>query len=516
MSETPPRLRYETRASLPPLAWCADARPGVPVRVIHGARVETREEGFVEGAWDGDFGACDFDRGAVLAGSGARRRGGKLVFVSPFHPLERLFVLRDGGAVRISNSLPFLLTESDDGLDLGHPDYFFDFLRHVRRGIAPVPATLPCASGRRVELHVGVDLALGADGALVTVGRPIGEPPADYATYRSMLASTMCRIAGNAADPRRAASYRLVAACSRGYDSTASSVVAAEAGCREGVTFVESATPSGHPIAGVTESRGDDSGADTLRRLGMRVREYDRRALAALPGHPRAEFFVSSPAAITDATARVMEDVLRDSVFVSGRHGERYWGPTRRCARLDFRERDDCHLSGQALGEFRLRAGFIHLPLPYIGARHGPAIWRITRSGEMGPWRLGTGYYDRPIPRRIAEEAGIPRESFGQRKLGAGMLSRELSPESEQDFQAFLKSQVPPDVLATLDPRPVAARLVNHRRLAYLRSIYSHWPPVGWALDHLGSDRLHMLWRSTALYHFHWGYAKTRERYLVR
>jgi hypothetical protein len=30
----------------------------------------------------------------------------------------------------------------------------------------------------------------------------------------------------------------------------------------------------------------------------------------------------------------------------------------------------------------------------------------------------------------------------------------------------------------------------------------------------LGSDRLHMLWRSTSLYHFHWGHAKTRERYL--
>jgi hypothetical protein len=63
---------------------------------------------------------------------------------------------------------------------------------------------------------------------------------------------------------------------------------------------------------------------------------------------------------------------------------------------------------------------------------------------------------------------------------------------------------------------PVAARLVNHRRLAYLRSIYSHWPPVGWALDHLGSDRLHMLWRSTALYHFHWGCARTLERYRNR
>jgi len=34
---------------------------------------------------------------------------------------------------------------------------------------------------------------------------------------------------------------------------------------------------------------------------------------------------------------------------------------------------------------------------------------------EMAPWRLGSDY-DRPIPRRILEEAGIPRQLFGTRK----------------------------------------------------------------------------------------------------
>lgn len=506
-------LRYERRERLPALAWCAHAREGEPVRVVHGPQVETRDDGFVEGVWDGDFDAYDFDRGATLAGTGARRRGENLFFVSPFHPLERLFVLRDADGTRVSNSLVFLLTETGDGLDLGYPDYFFDWVRHVRRGVAPTPSTLRTARGREVELHVGVDLALAADATLARLDRPIGGPPDDFASYVAMLRETTHRLATNAADPRRRAPARLVAACSRGYDSTASAVIAAGAGCREGVTFVESATPSGHPLAGVTETLGDDSGEATLRRLGMTVTTYDRRALASLPGHPRAEFFVSSPAAITDATMRLMEDTLRGGVLVSGRHGERYWGPTARCARVDFRERDDCHLSGQALGEFRLRVGFAHLPLPYVGARHGPAIFRITRSDEMRPWRLDTGYYDRPIPRRIAEEAGIPRESFGQRKFGAGMLARELADESERDFRDFLRAEVPARVLATLDSRPVGLRLANHRRLAYLRAIYSHWPVLGWALDHLGGDRMHMMWRSTALYHFHWGYAKTRSRY---
>jgi hypothetical protein len=500
---------------LPPLAWCAYARAGAPVRVRHGRGVLTRRDGFVEGAWDGDVGAFDFDRAGTLAGTGARVRDGALVFAAPFHPLERLFVLRGTGEARISNSLAFLLVEAGDGLDLGYPGYFFDLVAQVRRGIAPPPARLRTRAGRHVELHPCCNLRLARDASIERLDRPLGAPPSCYAEYVDRLLEATRRIAANAADPGRASSYRLVAACSRGYDSTASAAIASLAGCREGVTFVRSAGPSGHPLVGVTERIDDDSGAETLRRLGMRVTEFDRAGLLRVPGHPRAEFYWSSPAAITDATNRVMEDVLRGSVLVSGRHGERYWGPTARCRRIDLAERDDCHLSGHALGEFRLRAGFVHFPLPYVDARHAPAIYRITHADEMRPWKLATGYYDRPIPRRIAEEAGVPREAFGQRKLGAGMGSRELSAESERDFQDFLRSEVPRTVLRTLDPRPVAERLGPHRRLAYVRSIYSHLPPVAAALDLLRADRLHMMWRSTSLYHFHWGHAKTRERYLA-
>lgn len=508
-----PGLRCALEPRLPPLAWCVHAKAGSPSRVRHGPGVETRAEGFVEGAWDGDFGAFDFDRVDALAGSGGRLRGDALVLAAPFHPLERLYVLRGTGEARVSNSLAFLLADAGDALDLSHPGCFFDVLAQSRRGIAGPPARLPTASGREVELHPCCLLVLRADASIERIVHDAGAPPAGFADYAARLHDTTRRLADNAADPRRRATYRLVAACSRGYDSTATAAIASRAGCREGVTFVASATRRGHPMLGVTEGAGDDSGEDALRRLGMRVHAFDRAALAELPGHPRAEFFLSSPAAITDAASSLMEPVLRGSVLVSGRHGERYWGPTRRCRRLDFAEVDDCHLSGHALGEFRLRAGFVHFPLPYVGARHGPAIHAITHSPSMRPWKLRTGYYDRPIPRRIAEEAGIPRASFGQRKLGAATGWRELSPASERDFRAFLAREVPADLLRGLDPRPVSERYAAHRRLAYLRAMYAHWPGVAPALDALGADRMHMLWNSTSLYHFHWGCAKTMERY---
>jgi hypothetical protein len=33
----------------------------------------------------------------------------------------------------------------------------------------------------------------------------------------------------------------------------------------------------------------------------------------------------------------------------------------------------------------------------------------------MRPWRVG-GHYDRPIPRRLVEEAGVPRRSYAKEK----------------------------------------------------------------------------------------------------
>ncbi|MGH9673129.1 MAG: hypothetical protein ACRD44_08105 [Bryobacteraceae bacterium] len=507
------QIEYEPVATLPPMSWCARLRAGAPARVRHGEGVETRPGAFVEGAWDGDFDTFDFDRAASLAGTGGRARDGRLVFAGPFHPLERLYVLRAGGETLVSNSLAFVVTEAGDGLDLRHPDYFFDLIAQVRRGIAPPTTRLRTASGNQVELYPCCNLEWQPDTTLRRVPKPLGPPPTCYAEYFALLRGTTERIAANARASGRRRTYRLVAACSRGYDSTAAAALASLAGCREGVTYTRSiGVIAGHPLFGVTARHDDDSGAESLRALGMSVAEFDRSEFDKLPGHPRAEFFLSPPA-ITDASTRLMEDLVCGSVFVSGRHGERYWGPTRRCAQRNLREPDDCLLAGHALVEFRLRAGFVHFPAPYVGALHAPAIHRITHTPEMRPWKLGTGYYDRPIARRIAEEAGVPRECFGHRKMGAGLGWKDLSPESERDFQDFVRSEVPQAIRRRLDPRHMSERVPVHRKLAYFRTHWAHRPLVSPLMKLIGADRYHFLGNSIYLYQFHWGFEKTRVRY---
>jgi hypothetical protein len=53
---------------------------------------------------------------------------------------------------------------------------------------------------------------------------------------------------------------------------------------------------------------------------------------------------------------------------------------------------------------------------PYIGARSRKSLFDLANSEAMRPWSIG-GTYDRPIPRRLGEDAGVPRDRFGQRKL---------------------------------------------------------------------------------------------------
>jgi hypothetical protein len=65
----------------------------------------------------------------------------------------------------------------------------------------------------------------------------------------------------------------------------------------------------------------------------------------------------------------------------------------------------------------------------------------------MDPFRVsGRGYYDRPIPRRIIEEAGIPRGSFATTKravnvaLQQGVLDR-FSPGTQRAVAAFAAAE---------------------------------------------------------------------------
>lgn len=455
------KLAFELDPLLPRLAWAAQLRKGESTaRILHGPWVETREDCFFEGAWDGPFEACRFDQALTLAGSGGRLDGNGLVFAGPSHTYERLHCVRTADALFVSNSLPFLLAVSGERLDPEHPHYYLDFLDYHCAGIRVKEKRLRLAGSRFVELHDCCNLTIQPDLAISRLEKPLAPPPRDYTAYVSFLSRTARDVFANAADTRRRWTYRPVVTLSQGYDSTAVSALASKAGCSEAVSFLKSNARAGYE---------DDSGREIAAYLGLRVTEYERTDYDRLSQNRDHEFYMEPDG--VDRSMVLMEEQLAGSLLLTGRFGERLWtrelssrwGLPGYAGYPDFQLVAGFKLGGCALGEFRMKAGFIHFPLACSGALHAPAIQAISESREMKPWSVGRGY-DRPIARRIAEDAGVPRHLFGQVKRGGPSRS---------------------------GPR-------GRSRIG--RAIYtlweaSYWPPLRVLIQHATGHRLNPAWR---------------------
>ncbi len=93
------------------------------------------------------------------------------------------------------------------------------------------------------------------------------------------------------------------------------------------------------------------------------------------------------------------------------------------------------------LGEFPLFEGVFQCVVPWWGIRRAREIHAIGSAAEMKPWTLGNGY-DRPIPRRILEESGVPREAFGMVKRNTSSNAAFLWPYSldkQEEYRRYLR-----------------------------------------------------------------------------
>lgn len=508
----PMRFDFHRRDDLPRLAWCAALGRGSDVvRVLHGPWVETADDFFLEGAWDGPYGERAFERAVTFAGSGGRLAPGGVTFAGPSHNLERLFSVRVGDALLVSNSMVFLFVRAGVALDMDHPNYFFDLLDHYRSGVTRRVKALRTASGAPVHLWDCLNLRVGPDLRIVPVDKDYGETPLAYGEYVESLQRTVDRVVANAADPARARPYRPLTSVSRGYDSAAVSVLAARAGCREAMTFLRSGNRTG---PGGTRYLPDD-GREIAGYLGLEVTGYERQDALGEEEPGPAEFY-TNPYFCTEVATQILAPQLEGTLWMSGRHGEQFWDTDPVASQPWFRDPVSTSLGGASSTEARLRIGYLHFPVPYTRGVYAPALNRISRSGEMAPWSVG-GTYDRPIARRLLESAGVPRELFGQLKMGGGddtAEARTLPPRWEEDFLAFYRERVPPEVRAGLVdgqigdfPYYLKGKLSKREQWLRTRPVVRRLAPR--LLGHRGHHR----WRSRYLYTFHWGFERTRRRY---
>jgi hypothetical protein len=145
-------------------------------------------------------------------------------------------------------------------------------------------------------------------------------------------------------------------------------------------------------------------------RLGLQVSSFERLAYQRRDDLPEANFLATGFSG-EEVVFSEMEQDLRGRMLVSAFAGDGMWW-MHRPPRPSLWRSDQ---SGSSFGEWRLRVGFIHVPLPCFAAYHYRVTRAISHSAEMRPWVTGRNY-DKPIPRRILEEAGVPREMFGTTK----------------------------------------------------------------------------------------------------
>jgi hypothetical protein len=376
-----------------------------------------RERFFCEGAWSGDFAAQAIES-SILMGSGGKIVKEGLLLACPSHTLDRIYLYRQPDSLLASNSLPFILTRAGDDLDMRFL-FYESILGSIIEGIDRYERVLPTRNGNGVHLHYHCNLLIDSELRVLETPKAAVRDFAGFADYKSFLEDHIRRICANANHPERKVSYSPVTTISSGYDSPACAVLARGVGCQTAVTF-----------ATARQKGEEDSGQLIGERLGLRVKSFDRLAYRQRSDFPEAEIS-GGPSEFSS-----LDQELARSMLFAG-FGN-FWDGNLSVSRTIVRG----GAAGYDLTELRLRVGFILMPVMFIGCTSHPSIHRISNSMEMQPWTLGKGY-DKPIARRLVEEAGIDRGLFGMKKRAAAVYVTEegiqntLSSKSFEDFSEF-------------------------------------------------------------------------------
>ncbi len=411
---------------LPSLAWLV-ALPngsGKPL-LLHGRMVERFGNGFFEGAWDGPFADTGFSSAANVFGSGALFSAAGTIFVPASHTLEPLYIASTDRLQAVSNSLVFLLHYCGLRFDPKHAGYGRRFSA-IGRGLDGTPQKIQLDGGT-VTLVYHHNVVIRPHGNLELAPKPLPPSFPCFDDYVSYMRGVTARVFQNADDPKRKCRYRPIATLTSGYDSGAAAVIAKSCGCNESVGLATS--NKGHP----------DSGKAAANLLGLKHSEHTGLTHATGSYLAEAEFLAPGMQG-EDLFFNALVEKLPRRIVTTGIYGGVIWekGHTPSTSLRTI------GLSGCSLGEFRLRNNFLHLPVPYIGGQRWPDVHRISNGLEMAAYCLGGGY-DRPVPRRILEEAGVPRATVGQAKRAASLLLFQgrdrMSPAAHASIYAYCKRE---------------------------------------------------------------------------
>ena len=256
---------------------------------------------------------------------------------------------------------------------------------------------MPIAESELTLFH-NANVRIGYDNRVVCECKPPAPECGSYHEYMTLLHRYLEEVSEALSSPVNH-SYSPVSTISKGYDSPAASVLARSIGAEKALTIANSRN-------GVF---GDDSGEAIADILGLETVSESRTAYQASGlDAEKLFYFTGIP---EDIYLYPMREHLRSTLLFSGVKGDTMWdrNVTRPVGTWSWDP------GGATLQELRLRMNFVQLPPAFFGWRHHRQLIKVNRSPELAPWTLWNDY-DRPIPRRIVEEAGVPREMFGLSK----------------------------------------------------------------------------------------------------
>lgn len=491
------RLEVEADDRLPPGAWCAVVHRGrAAVEMRHGTAVECGDDEIFEGVWSSPFGDGRMWDAPVRMGTGLAVRDGDIVVTAPSHAYRAVAIGRQDDRLVISNSLAFVLAITGARPRVEVSRYHAQLFRSGQLPSREVTIRFPPRLAVRL---LYLDRCVVDDELRLTRQRiDTRTPPralTDFAAYREHLTDVTAALTANAVDGGRRAPFGLLASISRGYDSGASAAICRTAGWEEAVTL----------------SGGDDDPDDGTvvgETLGYRVHRHDVDAWETANPWPEAEFLAwCGPTAL--ARLAGFEPRVRHRVLSLGSYGDYVWGEPSTVVEPRFDKPFDLVPGVEALGEWELRNGSVAYHLPTIGAEDARAVARLGESPAMDPWRLRRRY-DRPLPRRILEEAGVARDAFGVVKHQGSHIHApyEMTDESRADFRRWLDEHRMP-LRATARDMFVRPAKVAHARVPdTVRDVAGRLVrPI------TGGRRLRPTWEQGHL--FHWAMAHVLPRYTL-
>lgn len=410
------KITYVLEKNLPRLGWIAsvDTEKRL-ISVIHGEYVECTEDWMVEGIWDGEFGDGNFHESEVFFGSGMRIVGDSLFFITSSALTDRILLCETKKLIVLSNSLLLLLAWTDSSLDEEH-SYRSEAVSIARKGVKKYDRKFRVINPEiKYFTQVFYENILIKDGKIEYRLKKQEEVELrTYENYYDYLIGKIEKIKINYKSADRKIPIKTFTTMSSGYDSTAVSALVKNIDVKE--CF------SGNRIDGLLFKSRDENVKAIAHKLGYKINKLDTKRKSITKdeldflstNYPKGSNSVWSEISL-HSMVKTLESQNQASAVFTGYAGGHLWD-----ANLLRKYRTDEFkgygaLSGLNLTEIRLKAGFFNVPISYILRRRVDDIVKISNSKEMAYWKLNNEY-DKPIARRIVEEAGVDRKLFGMEK----------------------------------------------------------------------------------------------------